>query len=130
MKRLKTEIVTPEQIVDDAKNPKRAYHEYFEWDDLTAAHEHRVQQAREMTRSIVQVRIINNEEKPIRAFYNIVRGDNKGYGKQEYVFKHDDLRRQILDKAMKEVVGWRQRYNDYSELSKIHSAIDETVRLK
>ena len=42
----------PERVVAYAKNPKRALHAAFLWDDAEAAYKHRLQLARELIRSV------------------------------------------------------------------------------
>ena len=44
--------LTPEAVVQAAKNPKSPLHDRFEWDDSKAAFHHRIQQARELIRSV------------------------------------------------------------------------------
>src|SRR4051812_1463795 len=48
---------TPAEVVDAARDDESPIHDYFEWDDVVAAEEHRRQQAREMVRSI-EIRVI------------------------------------------------------------------------
>mgnify|MGYP003421519919 FL=1 len=45
--------LTPETVLDTARNPKSPLHDQFEWDDTAAAHQHRLQQARVLIRSVV-----------------------------------------------------------------------------
>jgi hypothetical protein len=45
--------VSPETIVDTAKDRKSPLHQVFEWDDNVAAQEHRLHQARQLIRTIV-----------------------------------------------------------------------------
>lgn len=44
--------LTPDLIVEDARNPSSPLHEEFEWDDTVAAHQHRLSQARTVIRTI------------------------------------------------------------------------------
>lgn len=39
-------VITPELVIKDARNPKSPLHKEFTWDDKTAAHEYRIDQAR------------------------------------------------------------------------------------
>lgn len=55
MKRLQqisgdTGSLTPEAVVDDARDPESVLHPCFEWDDTKAAHQHRLNQARGLIR--------------------------------------------------------------------------------
>jgi hypothetical protein len=42
----------PQDVVEAARNPESVLHEHFEWDDDLAAESHRVNQARELIRSV------------------------------------------------------------------------------
>ncbi len=52
-------VITPNLIVEVAKNPNSILHGYFEWDDLKAGHSFRLQQARHLITS-VKVNIITD----------------------------------------------------------------------
>lgn len=52
--------ITPDMIVKDAESPSSPLHDQFEWDNAAAAHQHRLQQARELLgRFKVEVRTIH-----------------------------------------------------------------------
>lgn len=57
-----TGVVTPEQVVREAKNPRSVLHHYFEWNQDKAAHEHRLAQARHLIRSVRYVEVITQVE--------------------------------------------------------------------
>ena len=44
--------LTPDAVVDDARNPKSPLHPHFEWDDAKAGHAHRLYQARRLIASV------------------------------------------------------------------------------
>ena len=56
--------ITPQAVLSDAKDPASPLHEHFEWDDSKAAHAHRINQARELIRSVRLV--ITNTESVVR----------------------------------------------------------------
>ncbi len=45
-------VLTPEDAVEAAKSEKSAMHDYFEWDDTVAGHQHRLAQARALFKTI------------------------------------------------------------------------------
>lgn len=51
--------LTPAEVVADAQNPRSPLHEAFPWDDAQAAHEHRLQIARMLIRSVRIERMVN-----------------------------------------------------------------------
>lgn len=49
--------LTPNRVVEDAKDPESPLHRWFDWDDSEAAIKHRLSQARQLIRSIrVEIR--------------------------------------------------------------------------
>ena len=38
--------VTPEEVIDAARRTDSPLHDYFDWDDTSAAHKYRIEQAR------------------------------------------------------------------------------------
>lgn len=61
LSRLNGGRLTPQAVVDDARDPASPLHERFEWDDSTAAHQYRLSQARELIRTVrCQVDIVSN----------------------------------------------------------------------
>lgn len=60
LKRLENQgRLKPEDVVNEAKKPSSPLHDYFEWDDEKAANEHRLEQARQLIRS---VRVVISEQ--------------------------------------------------------------------
>lgn len=124
--------LTPNEVVDDAKNENTPYHDFFEWDDKKASHSYRKWQARFLIDAIVEVKIINEVEKPIRTFHNVVITSGKEkrrvYAPSDVVFTTPDLYKQVIKRALEEAENWTRRYESYKELSKIVIAIKNTVK--
>lgn len=122
-------MVTAETILRDARNKSTPYHDWFNWNDTEAAEEYRKAQARQLLSSIVELRIIHEEEEPIevRCFVNVIdeKGE-KGYVETDYAMSKPLLVSQVIQQALREAQSWRRRYREYVELGKIHKAITET----
>jgi hypothetical protein len=124
--------VTPAEVVEDASPPGSVLHPIFEWDDTKAAKAHREDQARHMLRSI-RVVIERPEQEPIvtRGFVVIEReGEGRVYDQVEIVMSDAKLRQQVVDRALKELSAWMERYNGYVELSSMYGAIKSTMGRK
>ena len=125
------ETITPPEIVRAASPHKSPLHDYFEWDDSAAGELYRVHQARELLGHIIEVVIDaqTQEEREIKAFYNVVLPDNKTvYVTAKTVANDVYFRDQIIEKALREVKGWQERYKEYKELGLIFGAIKETQK--
>ena len=72
--------LTPDAVVDDAKNPASPLHPFFEWNDAKAAEEHRRYQARKL----MTLRVVCRTEKTAVSSVRYVRDPEAGKG-QGYV---------------------------------------------
>lgn len=119
--------LTAESIVMEAKKKNNPLHNFFEWDDDTAGEKWRLQQARVL---INEVKIII-EDKEYYAFENvrISIGDvdgNREYVSRDEILTNEDLRQQIIEKALNYLKYWKQQYENYIEFKVVVNAIKET----
>jgi len=125
MQRKNIQSITAEIVVEDAKSEDTPYHDYFEWDNEKAGHQWRLVQARGLVRSINEVKIIREENNDVpikvRLFHDVKPG---GYTPNETVWKVEEMREQVIQKALRELRGWSNRYRLYTELAEIHKAVD------
>lgn len=125
--------ITPLYILDDAKSINSPLHEYFDWDNQIAADKWRIEQAHYLLRSVNIVYETNDEEIETRAFVNItiIGNDHKDrfYTDIYRVLSDKELIHQTLEKALKELKDWQDRYEKYQELFLIFEAIEKTIIL-
>ncbi len=120
--------ITPERVVEAARDPKSPLHSRFCWDDTEAAHQWRLQQARQLIR--VCVSVLPGTTVNERVFVSLARDAYKeggGYRVTAEVLSDAELREEMLAEALKELDIFKQKYSRLSELSEIFSAI---VKLK
>lgn len=146
--RAKKGTLTPDLVLGDAKNIRSPLHEYFEWDDSKAAHQHRVEQARYLIRSVTVVyeagepapaRQAHIETvplaptappRPVRAFVSVQRDDGgRGYESTAVAMNDADMRRQVLERAHGEMAAVGRRYRELQELSEVFKALDQVDQL-
>lgn len=124
--------LTPRAVVQDARPAGSVLHPLFEWDDAVAAEKHREQQARTLIGAVV-VKLPQQraEASPVRAFVN-VRTEDEGqrYTSTVQALSDDGLRRQVLERAWRELQTWQARYRELSELSDLFATIDQIGRDK
>jgi hypothetical protein len=90
--------LTPNLVLDEARDPESILHNLFEWDDGLAAHQHRLFQARQIITSVRVV--ITTEKRKISTVY-YVRDPEAGPTEQGYVSidklkSSDDLARESM----------------------------------
>jgi hypothetical protein len=75
-------VVTPEAVVQTAKNPKHVLYEAFDWDDKRAAHKQRLDVARDL---IASVEVVIEIEDVFVTAISYVRDARKDRREQGYV---------------------------------------------
>lgn len=70
--------IDPNSIIETARDPRHVLHKKFEWDDTKAAHQHRLNQARQLIRAVVVTRSTVQQPTPIpvKAFVKSPDPDN------------------------------------------------------
>jgi len=120
----------PQMVVENAREKDSVLHDYFNWDDSTAAESWRRQQARLLINHIDMVIHYGNEEKTIKAFVNLIVQNGKEEEKNKYIpieiaVKDEGMRKQLIEEALKEIISWKKKYKEYQELALIFGAIKE-----
>lgn len=73
-------VVTPEEIVEVARNPKHPLHDAFEWDDSIAAEKWRLDQARVLIRTVQVVITVRDIEITGQGLIRDPRAEGKDQG--------------------------------------------------
>lgn len=116
--------LTPQLVVDEARDPSHALHDQFEWDDSRAAEAHRKSQARGLIRR-VRVRFESartGEQESVRAYTSmpVSAGSNdRSYEPTRDVLSDEFARRMVLNRAKSELAAWQKRYADLAEFDAI-----------
>lgn len=124
----KTKGLTPENIINEARNRNSPLHSIFEWDDSKAGEKWRLQQARVF---INEIKVIV-DSKEYFAFENVsvsVQSPNNSeevIESREYkpiveIINNEDLRQQVIRSALNNLSYWEEQNAKYEELSPIIS---------
>jgi hypothetical protein len=106
--------LTPNAVVEAARNPRSPLHRHFEWDDAKAAEAYRLDQAREIIR-VVRIEGNDNEE-PVRAFLSVKDAAGVSYRTAEDVQGSLELQLAVLRQAEADLEAWTKRYRELSEI--------------
>ena len=113
--------VTPEQVLEKAKDENTELHKCFDWDDTSAANKYRLHQARQIIQSFVIVR--EKEEQPkIRAYQ--ITTETSVYQPTRLFLQQPDEYKSLLERAKGELKAFRQKYKQLQELTEIFEEID------
>lgn len=120
-----TENVTPESVLEKARDKKSELHKCFEWDNKVAAEKYRLQQARQIIQLIVTVPD-KKEEPPKRVFQ--ISTERNTYQPMTFFMKNEDEANALLNRAKEELRAFQVRYASLKgELEEVFEAIDELI---
>jgi hypothetical protein len=126
-------ILKPSNVVEAAKPEESPLHDWYTWDDRSAATAHRLWQARTMLNSIVTIIDIDGRHEETRAFHvvTIIDADGdeeQGYASLPTILRDDAMRQQVVDNALRELETWQERYAQYSELFGAARLVNQGIR--
>lgn len=131
------ESFTPSDVVAAARPESSPLHQHFTWDDLVAAEKFRIQEARQLVNHIVVVVTVQGKQQETKAFHSIVvdSGDEESVPEHRYttvriVAKSQDMREQVIQRALTELEGWQARYQQYQDVlsAELFTEIKRTVK--
>lgn len=112
--------LTPAIVVEEASEPDHPLHSRFQWDDASAAHAFRLEQARSLIRS---ARIVYREgdkrsgPRSVRAFHSLPTPDGRVYEPSEDIAADPLMRQMLLQDMEREWKELRDRYKHFAEFA-------------
>jgi len=113
------ESVSPQQIVEFARNENTELHKCFDWNDSTAAEKWRLHEARQIVCNLV----FEEQNASMPAIRTIQLGDS-GYVPVRLMVTHKDEYQNLLARAKAELRAFKLRYKNLVELEEILALID------
>ncbi len=112
-------MLSPENVVEYARNKNSTLHGYFIWDDNDAANKYRLYQAAHLIRRI-KIEIIPNPKSQevikIREYVSLPQDRGiGGYRQIAEVYTEDDLRLQFIESVRDEFEAFRKKLKIVSE---------------
>lgn len=114
--------VSPEEVLEKARNEKSELHKCFEWDNSVAAEKFRLQQARQIIQLLVIIPQKKTDE-PVRVFS--ITSQRNTYQPTRLFLQQPDEYQILLKRAKIELAEFKKRYKTLSELEEIFKCIDE-----
>ena len=115
--------VTAEAVVDKARRKKGELHSCFEWDDSVAAEEYRLNQAREILRSLVIAVVPSDpseESIVIRAYEHVDLGEQsdprRAYVPTKKALNNPELRKQVIARLYSSISEAKELAEKYEHL--------------
>lgn len=116
--------ITPENVLNKARNEDTELHRCIEWDDSVASEKYRLIQARDIIRSIVIVTPEKEEQEPVKIRTFQISSETNVYKPTRVFLQEPDEYKTLLKRAKEELAAFRQRYKMLSELEAIFAEID------
>lgn len=118
------EKVTPELVLERARDENSELHKCFEWDDGIAAEKYRLEQARRIIVNLV-VKPKEKDSQPIRCFQ--VTSERHTYQPTQLFMKQEGEYQKLLKRALRELESFKRRYESLAELETIFEQIDDLL---
>ena len=120
------EKITPEAIVDYARDESTELHKCFQWDDAQAAESWRKQQARMIVSSFT---VVVQKSETESQTYRLIEHDEttKDYKPVVFTVRNDGEYARLLKQAKAELAQFRQRYKKITELSEVIEEIEKVL---
>ncbi len=118
--------LTPQDVLEDARNPNSPLHSFFEWNNGEAAEQYRLQQARGLIRAVVAVYTF--DDKPAvrtKAYVHINDPGAQHYREASHAMSQPRTREMVLQRALEELRQWKRRYKDLQEFAQLVEVIDD-----
>ena len=125
-KRLSNEgLLTPEKIVEEARDSNSILHKFFEWDNDVAAEQYRLQQARTLINN-VSIKVIHNGEPVNVGAYEIVSVADERQYKIVTVMTDDDIE-QVKIRTMDDLRILKDKLKFYSQFKSVAEGIETVI---
>ena len=120
--------ITPDAVVEDARDPRSPLHSHFEWDDSAAARQYRLDQARALIRTVkLEISIVSNTIAAPHYVRDPRAGDGQGYVALSQVRSEDDLARQVMRDEMSRVLAAMERARSVSDVLDMTGELDNLI---
>lgn len=120
--------VTPENVLDKARDKETELHKCFEWDNKVAGEKYRLIQARDIIRHFVIVTPEESkDEEPVKVrSYQITTTRNVYEPTRVFLQKPDEYKA-LLERAKTELENFKRRYQTLVELEEVIESIDRLL---
>lgn len=113
--------ISPQELLEKARDVSSELHKCFEWNDSVAAEKYRLQQARGVLVNLVY-KTEKKDAEPIR--YLQITTQKNVYQPTKMFLVQEDEYQNLLKRAKSELESFKKRYHTLSELQEVFEAIE------
>lgn len=119
--------LTPEAVVNAAKDKNNPLHVCFDWNNKQAGERWRKHQARQLIGSII-VEIKINEPHDVRSYVNLnIKDEGQAYCNIHSVFEDDEKMQIIIDQAKAKLQAAAKQLAVFNKLQEVSKKIEQLV---
>lgn len=118
--------VTPQMVVQEAKDKNNPLHTCFDWNNSEAGEKWRIHQARLLMGSLV-VQIEYSQPQSIRAFVNLQTPERQSYYPITDIMDDNAKMQLVIDQLKKKLISVSAQLRIYERLKKYSEKIDQIV---
>lgn len=113
----KKEKITPERIVEVAKDENSLLHNYFEWDDTKAGEKYRLFQAKTLLTS-VRVELVSTGESSnhVKTVIKVEETPLQIYAPTVKALDDEEIYKEVVKNALREIKYWENKYHSLKAL--------------
>lgn len=121
--------LTAENLLNRAKDKKSLLHDFFDWDNSSAAEKWRLHEARHVVNEIkiiVDQKSLYNYENVKVTILSPETGEliqERQYKSHVDIMNSEDFRKQMITTALNHITYWEDKYKHYKELQPIFNSI-------
>ena len=112
-------VVTPEMVVEDAKDRSSIFHNLIEWNNEKASEQFRLQQARHIINHVFEVTVIEGKPHKHRSFFSVTNDSKqKVYVTVENALTNKNYKVQLYGRALtqlRNLQGMLEMMQQYEE---------------
>ena len=113
--------ISPQELLEKARDVNSELHKCFEWNDSIAAEKYRLQQARGVLVNLVY-KTEKKDAEPVR--YLQITTQKNVYQPTKMFLVQEDEYQNLLKRAKSELESFKKRYHTLSELQEVFEAIE------
>lgn len=117
--------ITAEAVLEKGRDENSELHKCFLWDDTEAAERYRKTQAYQIIRSFVIEKIKTEDKVNVRAIQ--LSSEPKVYKPTRVILQQKDEYQELLNRALRDLEIFQQRYKTLSELEGIFEEINNLL---
>lgn len=120
LEKISSDAITPEQVLNVARNENSILHNLFEWNDSVAAEKYRIIQAQQM---LVKITYVEDENDTPKRYYHNVTYSSHEYHPVDFIYTHEDSYELLKKRAYDYLQSAISKYETVKEFQPVWDAI-------